>query len=90
MPELKVETFNGRSTSIPVFMTIFETAMEAKTQVSKERLAMMIEFTSAEPKHSMETCLYQEPSAGYQRAKELLKKRYGSPIRVAYMYMNKL
>ena len=26
----------GRSTSIPAFMTIFETAVEAKTQVPKE------------------------------------------------------
>ena len=72
------------------FTTMFETAVEAKTQVSKERLAMLTEFTSGEPKHLIETCLYKEPSVGYQRAKELLKKRYGNPICVANTYMGKL
>ena len=90
MPDLKVETFTGNPLRFQFSMTMFETAVEAKTQVPKERLAILIEFTSGEPKHLIETCLYQEPSVGYQRAKELLKKRYGNPIRVADTYMDKL
>ena len=74
MPDLKVETFTGDPLRFQLFMTMFETAVEAKTQVPKERLAMLIEFTSGEPKQLIETCLSQEPSVGYQRAKELLKK----------------
>ena len=90
MPDLIVETFTGDPLRFQFSMTMFETAVEAKTQVQKERLAMLIEFTSGEPKHLIETCLYQEPSVGYQRAKELLKKRYGNPLRVADTYMDKL
>ena len=85
MPDLKVDTLRFQG-----FMTMFETAMKPKTQVVKERLAMLIGFTSGEPLHLTETCLYQEPSVGYQRAKELLKKSYGNPIRVANTYMDKL
>ena len=70
----------GNPLRFQFFMTMFETAVEAKIQVPKERLAMLIEFTSAEPKHLIETFLYQEPSAGYQRAKEHLKKRRGNFI----------
>ena len=78
MPDLKVETFSGDPLRFQFFMTMFETAVEAKTQVPKES------------KYLIETCLYQEPSVGYQRAKELLKKRYGNPIHVANTYMDKL
>ena len=90
MADLKVETFTSDPLRFQFFMTMFETAVEAKTQVPKERLAMLIEFTSGEPKHLIEICLYQEPSVGYQRAKGLLKKRHGNPIRVANTYMDKL
>ena len=90
MPNFKVETFPGDPLRFQFSMTMFETAVEAKTQVPKERLAMLIEFASGEPKHLIETCLYQEPSVGYQRAKELLKKRYGNPISVANTYLDKL
>ena len=65
MPDLKVEIFKGDPLQFQFFMTMFESAVEAKTQVRKERLAMLIEFTSREPKHLIETCLYQEPSVGY-------------------------
>ena len=54
---------------------MFETAVEAKTQVPKERLAMLIKFTSGEPKHLLETCLYQKPT--------FEGKVYGNPTRVA-------
>ena len=56
MPDLKVETFTGDPLRLQFFMTMFETAVEAKT---KERLAMLIEFTNGEPKHLIEACLYQ-------------------------------
>ena len=58
MPDLKVETFTGDPLRYQFFMTMFETAVETKTQVPKERLAMLIEFTSGELKHLIETCLY--------------------------------
>ena len=80
MPDLKVETLTGDPLRFPFFMTIFETSVEAETQVPKERLAMLIEFNSGKPKHLIETCIYQESSVGYQRAKERLKKRYGNPV----------
>ena len=90
MSDLKVETFTADPLRYQSFMTMFETAVETNTQIPKERLAILIEFTSGEPKHLIETCLYQKPSAGYQRANELLKKWHGNPIRVADTYMDKL
>ena len=61
-------------------MTVLETAVESQNTGPKRKIrTMLIEFTSGEPKHLTEACLYQEPSAGYQRVKEVLKKRYGNP-----------
>ena len=44
MPDLKVETLKGHPLRFQFFMTMFETDVEAKTQVPKERLAMLIEY----------------------------------------------
>ena len=49
MPDLKGEAFTGDRLRFQFIMTMFETAVEVKTQVPKERLAMLIEFTSGEP-----------------------------------------
>ena len=65
-------------------------AVDSRISDSREKLALLIEFTNGEPKNLIETCLYQPPESGYQRARELLEKHYGNPIQVSNAHMEKL
>ena len=83
LPNVTPEIFTGDTLSYKIFTTLFDMAVDSRISDPREKLALLIEFTSGEPKNLIETCLYQSPESGYRRARELLEKHYGNPVQVA-------
>ncbi len=90
LPNVTPEVFTGDTLKYRIFTTLFDMAVDSRISDPREKLALLIEFTSGEPKNLIETCLYQTPGSGYRRARELLEKHYGNPIQVANAHMEKL
>ena len=90
LPSVTPEIFTGDTLNYKIFTTLFDMAVDSRISDPREKLALLIEFTSGEPKNLIETCLYQSPESGYRRARELLEKHYGNPIQVANTHMEKL
>ncbi len=67
-PEPKLEKFGGNPMKYQYFINIFETVVEARVKDPRDRLVLLIEHTYGEAKSIIETCLYLEASAAYQRA----------------------
>ena len=90
LPNITPEIFTGDTLKYKIFTTLFDMAVDSRISDPREKLALLIEFTSGEPKNLIETCLYQTPGSGYRRARELLEKHYGNSIQVANAHMEKL
>ena len=90
LPHVTPDIFTGDSLKYKMFITLFDMTVDSKISSPKEKLAILIEYTSGEPKNLIETCLYQSAESGYRRARELLEKHYGNPIQIANAHMEKL
>ena len=88
--EPKLETFGGNPMKYQYFINMFETVVETRVKDPRDRLVLLIEHTYGEAKSIVETCLYLQASAAYERAKSLLQENYGNPIKIANMCMEKL
>ena len=73
-PEPKLEKFGGNPMKYQYFINMFETVVEARVKDPRDRLVLLIEHTYGEAKCIIETCLYLEASAAYERAKSLLQE----------------
>ena len=90
LPHVAPETFTGDILKYKMFITLFDMNVDSRISNPKEKLAVLIEYTSGEPRSLIETCLYQPPEFGYSRARELLEKHYGNPIQVANSHIERL
>ena len=90
LPKPHLLTFSGDSKQFTRFMKNFEAAIE--TMVSDDRLKLnyLIQHCNGEAKASIEDCVVLEPTDGYQKAKKILKRRYGRPWQIAEDYLQLL
>ncbi|MEO0687165.1 MAG: hypothetical protein AAFY76_19485, partial [Cyanobacteria bacterium J06649_11] len=71
-------------------MTTFEDVIESNIDNARGRLTRLIQYTSGEAKDLAKGCVYLNPEDGYKKAKELLQKRFGDPLRVLAAYQREL
>ena len=89
-PNVTIDTFNGDCLEFKYFMTTFEDVIESNIDNARGRLTRLIQYTSGEAKDLAKGCVYLNPEDGYKKAKELLQKRFGDPLRVLAAYQREL
>lgn len=90
LPSPEPGTFYGDNLQYPAWIRAFETLIENKTTEPKERIHYLRKYVSGEAKEAIDGLLLLNSDDAYQRAKELLKKRYGDPFAVANAYRQRL
>ena len=86
IPKPEILTFNGDPVMYYKFIRCFETHVQDRISDSSLRLSYVIQYCTGEAKESIEDCVIQEPTEGYQRARKILEKRYGRPHIIARSY----
>ena len=89
-PNVVIERFSGNAMDFPFFITSFEEAVEKKVPDEKTRLQHLMSHVEGTAKELVESCIYLPSSECYQRAKQLLKERYGNPYIVNAEYRRQL
>ena len=89
-PNVVIERFSGNAMDFPFFITSFEEAVEKKVPDEKTRLQHLMSHVEGTAKELVESCIYLPSSECYQRAKELLKDRYGNPYTINAEYRRQL
>ncbi|XP_066917003.1 uncharacterized protein [Clytia hemisphaerica] len=87
-PSVELSVFTGDPLDYKSFMTNFEELVEKRISDSEGRLARLLKFTTGDANDLIQCCLYM--TNGYERAKALLKKKYGDPHRIMIAYKKQL
>ena len=67
-------------------MEILKKVVEKGIEDPRERLTRLIKYTTGEAKDLIKHCIQQSLSEGYKNALELLRIRYGDPLKVLATY----
>ena len=78
LPELGI--FNGDLLQYPVWVKAFETLIEGRAVRPSERLHFLGRYVKGEAKEVVDSFLLLDSEDAYDKAKEMLKKRFGDPF----------
>ena len=81
-PEVDIDVFSADPLEYHYFMEIFKEIVEKKIEDPRGRLTRLIKYATGEAKDLIKHCVQPPLSAGYKNALELLRIRYGDPLKV--------
>ena len=82
--------FNGDLLQYPVWIKAFETLIESRAIKPNERLHFLGKYVTGNAKEVVDGFLLLDSEDAYQKAKEMLAKRFGDPYAVAAAYRQKI
>ena len=82
--------FDGDLLQYPVWLKAFKTLIEGRAVKPNERLHFLGNYVKGEAKEVVDSFLLLDSEDAYDKAKEMLKKRFGDPFAVAATCRKKL
>ena len=79
VPKPETISFSGDPKDYHRFMRCFEANIDKRVEDSGLKLNYLIQFCNGEAKEAIQDCVILNPEEGYERAKNILKRRYGRP-----------
>ena len=89
-PTVDLDVFDGNVVEFPYFLTTFKQVVEEKVPDERGRLSRLIKYTKGEAHELVKSCVYLSQEICYERAKELLTQKYGSPFKISSEYRKQL
>ena len=90
LPTQQPPVFAGSYFEYPSFISAFEALIECRVADSKQRLHYLHQYTSGAAKDAIRGLITLNAPDSYDKAKSILKERFGHPHRVAQAYKEKL
>ena len=87
LPDLTIPIFKGDPLEYKSFIRSIEHGVEGRTSDNRDRLQFLLQYTSGQPHELVKSCIHMEPSAGYAKAKQLLKEFFGDDYLIAEAYI---
>lgn len=88
LPELTIPTFTGDPLEYNTFIRSIEHGIEDRTSDNRDRLQFLLQYTKGQPHELVKSCVHMEPTKGYVKAKEMLKRFFGDDFKIAEAYMS--
>ena len=89
-PKTEIVTFDGNPLNYHLFMKTFENSVETSTEDGDIRLQLLIQHCTGKAREAIKSCRMLNGMQGYEKAKELLKKRFGEKYLVSKSWIDKL
>ena len=83
LPVPKPGVFNGNLLQYPIWIKAFETLIESRAIKPVERLHFLGKYVDGKAKELVDGFMFLDSEDAYQKAKEMLAKRFGDPFSVA-------
>ncbi|KAK4474245.1 hypothetical protein MN116_000200 [Schistosoma mekongi] len=83
LPKVELNYFDGQPTAYWMFIRQFETYVASRVIDDSQRLLYLIHYCKGKAKAAIEGCVIMDPTAGYNKAKEILKRLFGQPHIIA-------
>ena len=89
-PDVDIESFDGNPLNYHYFVTMFSDVIEKNIQDPRGSLTRLIKFTNGEAKQLIQHCIQLPLEIGYQKARSLLKQKYGDPYTIIAAYRQEI
>ena len=83
LPRKDIAIFDGNPLQFLSFVRAFEHCIEEKTSSYQDCLYLLEQYTTAQPRELVRSCLPMASQEGYRRAKDLLRQHFGSEQKIA-------
>lgn len=90
LPVPTPKVFSGNPMDFVSFKRSFATLIENKGISAEEKIYYLQQYVSGEAKESIAGCFYGRSESDYQRAWEILDRRYGHPFKIGEAFRDKL
>jgi len=90
LPVQQPPVFSGDHFDYAAFISAFESLIECRVSDPEQRLYYLCQFTSGDAKESIPDIITLNSPESYDKAKQVLKERFGHPYRIAQAYKDKL
>ena len=90
LPAQQPQVFSGNHFDYAAFISAFESLIECRVSDPKQRLYYLSQYTSGDTKESIQGLITLDSPDSYDKARKVLKERFGHPYRVAQAYKDKL
>ena len=90
LPAAQLVTYDGEPLRYWTFIRSFENSIASSSVDDSEKLTRLIHYCSGQARKVIECCAIMEPHAGYAKAKQLLKDRFGNDFVIAEAWIRKV
>lgn len=90
LPAQQPPVFFGNHFDYAAFTSAFASLIECRVSDPKQRLYYLSQFTSGNAKESIQGLITLDSLDSYDKARKVLKERFGRPYRIAQAYKDKL
>ena len=79
MPRVEIDVFSGNPLEYQGFMAVFNDSVDSQPIKDRMKLTRLLQYTSGAAKSAIRNCaLIKDGTDAYTKAKDILKKRFGS------------
>ena len=79
MPRVEIDVFSGNPLEYQSFMAVFNDSVDSQPIKDRMKLTRLLQYTSGAAKSAIRNCaLIKDGTDAYTKAKDILKKRFGS------------
>ena len=90
LPRTELMYFDGNPLEYWAFIRSFENTVEQVCKDDVTRLTRLLQYCRGKAKHVIQCCTVMNPSQGYQKARALLKERFGNNYVIAEAWVNRV
>ena len=90
LPVQRPPVFSGNYFDYAAFINAFESLIESRVTDPKQSLYYLNQYTAGDAKESIKGLITLDSTDSYEKARKVLKERFGHPYRVAQAYKEKL
>jgi len=90
LPHAEIMHFDGNPLDYWSFIRSFQNTIERVCTDDVSKLTRLLQYCKGRAKHVIQCCAVMDPKEGFERAKSLLKERFGNNYVIAEAWVNKV
>jgi len=90
LPAVQLMEYNGNPLKYWQFIRAFKNTVEGNTADNATKLSRLLHYTKGQARRVIECCSVMDSAAGYTKARELLRQRFGNNYLIAEAWVRKI
>ena len=90
LPKAEIMTFDGDPIKYWQFIRVFETVVDKESISHTAKLTRLAQYCTGKARRVIQCCMVYEPSAGYAKARQILREWFGNEYAITEAWITKI